>query len=89
MNNKLLEEIALYRLDFLESLLRDQNCINDYIMNKCLYCEYHDEVKYNQKPIHTCNDIWSGLNASDGEHITYCETIDICLECNGFKRKSD
>jgi uncharacterized protein YcgI (DUF1989 family) len=77
------------RKEFLENLLLDQSRggTRRYIWTRCECCINHSVQEKDGNSYHICNDNWSELNV--GEHIIYCETVDMCLECNGFKHRKD
>jgi len=94
MNNKnninVLNEIKNYRTDVLNNLLLDQSQNRSFIVSHCEKCVFHSTILHNNTIIHICNDAWSGMGHTKygiGKHIFYCETMDICLEYNGFKVK--
>ena len=81
----LLSEVKGMKKEFLDNLLLDQLHNQSYIYKNCIDCVFHSEIFYNNKLIHICNDVWSGVD-SIGKHIFYFETKDICIECGGFKQ---
>jgi hypothetical protein len=85
MNESILKEIESYDPDILGSLLLSQWIYEPFINKRCMNCQNHKCVIFNNRDIHICNDNFSGMNV--GEHIFYGETRDMCAECHGFKRK--
>ena len=82
----ILDEIKEYPPHWLDNLLLDQKHKQNFIDTYCSKCQYHSIIFTDNKEIHICNDVWSGQDAV-GKHIIYSETIDICIESDGFKRK--
>jgi hypothetical protein len=84
-NDRMIKELQGYSKDFLENLLLDQHSLENYINKWCMDCKNHRCIIFDNRDFHICNDDWSSMSV--GEHIFYCETRDICTECNGFKRR--
>ena len=82
----ILDEIRTCPKSWIDELLLDQRHKQHFIDVYCSKCKYHSIVFTDNNEFHICNDVWSGENAV-GKHILYSETIDICIECDGFKRK--
>ena len=82
----ILEEIKTYSKNWIDNLRLDQKHKQNFINVYCSKCKFHSIVFTDNNEIHICNDVWSGLNAV-GKHVLYSETIDICIESDGFKSK--
>ncbi len=81
------EEIKNYPQEYLNNLFMDQLHNAWYIDNRCKNCKLHRVITLEDyEDLHVCNDNWSkvGGNKGVGEHVFYCETKDLCLECGGF-----
>jgi hypothetical protein len=84
----LLEEIKSYPEDYLENLILDQeHHKNKFIKHYCINCRNHSVLKHNNIDFHICDDNYSGLKPTISKHVLYSETIDMCIECNGFTKK--
>jgi hypothetical protein len=84
--SKLLEEIKDYSDDWLEEL-KPNGFTQEYIDIRCRRCINHSILNFKNKDWNICNDNWSKLNGDGvGEHIIYGETVDLCIECEGFKK---
>jgi ribosomal protein L40E len=81
-----LEEISTYPKEIMYNMLLDQLHNKQYIENVCRKCQCHRIISHTDYgSIHICNDDWSKLGGTGvGEHVFYCETKDICIECGGF-----
>jgi hypothetical protein len=83
----LLEEIKSYPGNYLDNLIFDQTHKTKFINMHCVNCKNHDYLGYEGIQLHICDDNYSGLNPTIGKHVLYSETIDMCIECDGFDKK--
>jgi hypothetical protein len=81
----MLKELETYDKSFLEHAKLDQSRHCKFISKKCMKCFNHSSLFFDDFLFHICNDDWSGVDV--GKHISYSETYDICLECDGFKSR--
>jgi len=84
MNNseELLKELETYSQNYLDNLHMEQANCRKYINGRCLFCLHYSNVELNGNLIHICDDNWSSLKV--GKHPFYHETLDVCIENNGF-----
>ena len=68
--------------NYFENLYLDQQHNVSFIYKYCMMCSHHSKETQDNKIFHMCNDNWSNMKV--GNHIFYCETKDVCVECNGF-----
>lgn len=83
-DDMLLREISHYREEYLDNFWLEQQD-SRYIASRCVNCIHHRLISFKNKQYHICNDVWSEMNV--GEHITYCETFDMCFLNNGYDPK--
>jgi hypothetical protein len=72
-------------LEGLHQLAIEQDNHLNYLYDRCWHCAHHSTITLADHTFYICNDNWSGMNV--GDHITYSETIDLCIECKGFTEK--